>query len=198
MISGEVTSAGSTQRKRISRLLGLTDEKNKIGRRCDLLVRDLYDYAHLVGEVSGPPLKKLKNKERFDLGRINRNAKDEKSLCELSIIAEFGPILEQSDVDILLKEIYVFMIQVKSKCFYFLSKHFIYKLLKNKIIYIIGKMIETSLFDHLIKDVNQSRFLSKADISLQRDKVDKDNFLQFLFTIYELVVSNIYNFLVSN
>jgi hypothetical protein len=42
MISGEVTSAGSTQRKRISRLLGLTDEKNKIGQRCDLLVRDLY------------------------------------------------------------------------------------------------------------------------------------------------------------
>lgn len=78
---------------------------------------DHYDYVHLVGEVSGPPSKKLPNKERFDLGRNNRNAKDEKSLCELAIVAEFGPILEESDLNILLNELYVFMIQVKSKCF---------------------------------------------------------------------------------
>ncbi|CAG8605490.1 13452_t:CDS:2, partial [Racocetra fulgida] len=82
-------------------------------RRCDLILCDQYDYVHLVGEVSGPPSKKLPNKERFDLGRNNRNAKDEKSLCELAIIAEFGPILEESDLDILLNELYVFMIQVK-------------------------------------------------------------------------------------
>ncbi|CAG8699568.1 19550_t:CDS:2, partial [Gigaspora margarita] len=43
----------------------------------------------------------------------NRNAKDEKSLCELALVAEFGPIIDESDLEIL-SEIYVFMIQVKN------------------------------------------------------------------------------------
>jgi hypothetical protein len=93
--------------------LGFTNNKNKIGRRCDLVVRDTYNYVHLVGEVSGPPLINRKNKERFDLGRNHRNAKDEKNLIELSIITEFGPILDESDLNILLNELYVFMVQVK-------------------------------------------------------------------------------------
>ncbi|CAG8530988.1 14965_t:CDS:2 [Gigaspora rosea] len=65
------------------------------------------------GEVSGLPSKNLPNKERFDLGRNNCNAKDEKSLCELTIVAEFGPIQDESDLNTLLNEIFVFMIQVK-------------------------------------------------------------------------------------
>ncbi|KAF0464851.1 hypothetical protein F8M41_026411 [Gigaspora margarita] len=85
----------------------------KSGRRCDLIICDQYEFAHLVGEVSGPPSKKLPNKERFDLGRNNRNAKDEKSLCELALVAEFGPIIDESNLEIL-SEIYVFMIQVKN------------------------------------------------------------------------------------
>ncbi|CAG8705134.1 6678_t:CDS:2, partial [Scutellospora calospora] len=55
---------------------------------------------------------KLPNKERFDLSRNNRNAKDEKSLYELAIVAEFGPILEKLDLDVLLNELYIFIIQV--------------------------------------------------------------------------------------
>ncbi|CAG8666013.1 8917_t:CDS:2, partial [Cetraspora pellucida] len=162
---GEITSTGSTQRKRLYKLLGLNKKKSAIGRRCDLILCDQYDYVHLVGEVSGPPSKKLPNKERFDLGRNNRNAKDEKSLCELAIIAEFGPILEESDLDILLNELYVFMIQVKKKT------------------------METSVLDHMMQQIYRSRLLNRAEIPLNKKITDKVNFLQFLFTVYELIVA---------
>ncbi|CAG8461590.1 2385_t:CDS:2 [Cetraspora pellucida] len=163
---GEITSIGSSQRKRIYKLLGLNKKKSVIGRRCDLLLCDQYDYVHLVGEVSGPPLKKLPNKERFDLGRNNRNAKDEKSLCELAIVAEFGPILDESDLNILLNELYVFMIQVK----------------------------QTSVLDHMMHKVYRSRLLNKAEIPLEKKNIDKVDFLQFLFTIYELIIFVAENF----
>ncbi|RIB07338.1 hypothetical protein C2G38_2214726 [Gigaspora rosea] len=163
---GEITSDGSSKRKRIYKLLGLNKRKSIIGRRCDLLLCDHYDYVHLVGEVSGPPLKKLPNKERFDLGRNNRNAKDEKSLCELTIVAEFGPILDESDLNILLNELYVFMIQVK----------------------------KTSVLDHMMNKIYRSRLLNRAEIPLEKKNIDKVGFLQFLFTIYELIISITENF----
>ncbi|RIB24365.1 hypothetical protein C2G38_2070206, partial [Gigaspora rosea] len=140
--------------KQIYKLLGLNKRRSIIGRRCDLLLCDHYDYVHLVGEVSGLPSKNLPNKERFDLGRNNCNAKDEKSLCELTIVAEFGPIQDESDLNTLLNEIFVFMIQVKVCIFIF----------------------------------------EKAKISLERKNIDKVGFLQFLFTIYELIISIAENF----
>ncbi|CAG8812388.1 34976_t:CDS:2, partial [Gigaspora margarita] len=143
--SGEITSAGSLQRKRIYKLLGLNKKKSVIGHHCDLLLCDQYDYVYLVGEVSGPPLKKLPNKERFDLGRNNRNAKDEKSLCELAIVAEFGPILDESNLNILLNELYIFMIQVK----------------------------QTSILDYMMHKVYCSRLLNKAEIPLEKKNIDK-------------------------
>ncbi|CAG8795644.1 11069_t:CDS:2, partial [Racocetra persica] len=48
---------------------------------------------------------KLPNIDRSDLGRNNRNAKDEKSLCELALVAKFGPIINESDLKILEKTI---------------------------------------------------------------------------------------------
>ncbi|CAG8699248.1 14167_t:CDS:2, partial [Gigaspora rosea] len=107
------------------------------------------------GEVSGPPSKNLPNKERFDLGRNNHNAKDEKSLCKLTIVAEFGPILDESDLNTLLNELYVFMIQKKT--------------------------IETSVLDHMMNKIYRT-------IPLERKNIDKVGFLQFLFTIYELIL----------
>ncbi|CAG8846563.1 7666_t:CDS:2, partial [Racocetra persica] len=102
---GEITSVRSAQRKRIYKFIGLNKNKSIIGCCCDLIVYDQYEFAHLIDEVSGPPLKKLLNKERFDLGRNNHNAKDEKSLCELALVAEFGPIINESDLKILEKMI---------------------------------------------------------------------------------------------
>ncbi len=101
------------------KLLRLNNIK-KTGCHCDLLIYDKHDYVHLVGKVSEPPLKKLSNKKRFDLSRNIHNVKDKKSLHELAIVAEFRPILKESDVNILLNKLFVFMIQVKSKYFYFL------------------------------------------------------------------------------
>ncbi|CAG8842355.1 27780_t:CDS:2, partial [Racocetra persica] len=105
------------------------------------------------GEVSGPPSKKLPNKERFDLGRNNRNAKDKKSLCELALVTEFGPIINELDLEIL------------------------------------EKTIETSVLDHMADNIYHSRLLNQAKIPLEKDNIDKVNFLQFLFTIYELIIA---------
>ncbi|CAG8680867.1 8295_t:CDS:2, partial [Racocetra persica] len=46
----EITSTGFTQRKCLYKLLGLNKKKSAIGRRCDLILCDQYDYVHLVGE----------------------------------------------------------------------------------------------------------------------------------------------------
>ncbi|CAG8511536.1 23828_t:CDS:10 [Racocetra persica] len=162
---GEIISAGSAQRKRLYKLLGLNKKKSTIGHHCDLILCNQYDYVHLVGEVSRPPSRKLPNKESFDLGRNNCNAKDEKSLCELAIVAEFGPILEESDLDVLLNELYIFMIQVKKKT------------------------VETSVLDHIMQKIYRSRLLNQAELPLDKKITDKVNFLQFLFTIYELIVA---------
>ncbi|CAG8480128.1 7251_t:CDS:10 [Racocetra persica] len=123
---GKIISTGSTQRKRLYKLLGLNKKK-----------------------MSRPLSKKLSNKERFDLGRNNHNAKDEKSLCKLAIIAEFGPILEESDLDILLNELYVFMIQVKKKT------------------------IETSVLDYMMQQIYYSRLLNRTEIPLNKKIMDK-------------------------
>ncbi|RIB27801.1 hypothetical protein C2G38_2061042 [Gigaspora rosea] len=152
----EITSYGSSKRKWIYKLLGLNKQKIIIGHCCDLLLCDHYDYIHLVGEVSGPPSKNLPNKERFDLGRNNHNAKDEKSLCKLTIVAEFGPILDESDLNTLLNELY-------------------------------KKTIETSVLDHMMNKIYRT-------IPLERKNIDKVGFLQFLFTIYELIISIAKNF----
>ncbi|CAG8714336.1 6262_t:CDS:2, partial [Dentiscutata erythropus] len=104
--------------KRLYKLLGLNKKKSAIGRRCDLILCDQYDYVHLVGEVSGPPSKKLPNKERFDL----------------------------------------------------------------------EKTMETSVLDHMMQQIYRSRLLNRAEIPLNKKIMDKVNFLQFLFTVYELIV----------
>lgn len=78
IISGEVTSCGSSQRKCIYNILGLNNNNGIISNWCDLIINDQFDYVHLVGKVSGSPLKKIPNKEKLDNGHNNRNAKDEK------------------------------------------------------------------------------------------------------------------------
>ncbi|CAG8545421.1 29807_t:CDS:2 [Racocetra persica] len=97
-------------------------------------VCDQYEFAYLIGE--------------FDLGRNNRNAKDEKSLYELALVAEFGPIINESDLKIL-SEIYVFMIQVKKK------------------------IIETSVLDYIVDSIYRSKLLNRAEILLEKNNIDK-------------------------
>ena len=100
-------------------MFGLNNNK-KTGYHYDLFVYNKYDYIYLVRKVSELPLKNLLNKKRFDLDRNIYNTKDKKSLHELAIVIEFKLILKKSDVNILLNKLFVFMIQVKSKYFYFL------------------------------------------------------------------------------
>ncbi|RIB00875.1 hypothetical protein C2G38_2256452 [Gigaspora rosea] len=50
-------------------------------------------------------------------------------------------------------------------------------------------MIETSVLDHMIDNIYRSRLLNRAEIPLEKNSIDKVNFLEFLFIIYELNVA---------
>ncbi|CAG8681922.1 14805_t:CDS:2 [Cetraspora pellucida] len=144
----EITLDKSLKRKQIYKLLGLNKRKSIIGYCCDLLLCDHYDYVHLVGKISGPPSKTLSNKERFNFGS---NAKDERSLCELTIMAEFGPILNESDLNTLLNKIFVFMIQVKN---HKMNKVYYSRLLNRAEIPLKGKNIDKKKAKWIAKNVN--------------------------------------------
>ncbi len=86
------------------------NNNNKIGHYYNLLIYNKYDYVYLIRKVSRSSLKKLSNKKKFNLSRNICNTKDKKSLYELAIIIKFKLILKESDVNILLNKLFVFII----------------------------------------------------------------------------------------
>ncbi|CAG8727175.1 1539_t:CDS:2 [Cetraspora pellucida] len=63
------------------------------------------------------------------------------------------------------------------------------KKLSNKERFDLEKTIETSVLDHMMQQIYCSRLLNWAKIFLNKKIMDKVDFLQFLFTVYELIVA---------